>query len=233
MSFDGFSKKSIDFLKKIRKNNKKEWFLAHRDEYEKLILNPSRAFVVEMGEHLQALEPTINAVPKVNGSLFRIYRDTRFRHDKTPIKEVIGHIFWQGNHKRLQSSYFYFDFGIEEVRVAAGTRWFEKPFLDAYRDYIKNEEKRVELKEILDKLVSLGYEIIPKEYKRYPRGFTKDMLHVDLSLYKGMAAVKKLKPDIIEDGEKLIDTLYNIYEDMLELQQWMYEVSLTIKLDED
>lgn len=118
MEFKGFNKKTLTFLKKIEKNNKKEWFLTHRNEYEELILNPSRAFVVEMGEHLQALEPTINAVAKVNGSLFRIYRDTRFSHDKTPIKTKIGHIFWQGNGKRLQSSYFYFDFNADEIRVA-------------------------------------------------------------------------------------------------------------------
>lgn len=43
--------------------------------YYELVLEPSRAFVEEMGEHLMALVPTINAVPKVNGSLFRIYRD--------------------------------------------------------------------------------------------------------------------------------------------------------------
>ena len=77
MEFKGFSKKTLPFLSSIRKNNNKEWFEAHRTEYEELILNPSRAFVVEMGEHLQALEPTINAIPKINKSLYRIYRDTR------------------------------------------------------------------------------------------------------------------------------------------------------------
>ena len=87
MEFSGFSKKTLPFLKAIKKNNNKEWFEAHRSEYEELILNPSRAFVSEMGEHLQALEPTINFSPKINKSLYRIYRDTRrMGANKAPIK---------------------------------------------------------------------------------------------------------------------------------------------------
>jgi len=137
VEFSGFSKKTLPFLESIRQNNNKTWFEAHKDEYEKLILNPSRAFVEEMGEHLQALEPTINAVPKINKSLYRIYRDTRrMGANKEPIKSRIGIIFWQGSGKRMQSSSFYLHFSPDELFVAAGVRWFEKPMLDAYREYI-------------------------------------------------------------------------------------------------
>ncbi len=65
MEFKGFSEKTLPFLESIRQNNDKEWFEAHRDEYEKYILEPSRVFVEEFGEHLQALEPTINFSPKM------------------------------------------------------------------------------------------------------------------------------------------------------------------------
>ena len=234
MEFKGFSKKALPFLKKIRQNNNKEWFAAHKSEYEEYILNPSRAFVVEMGEHLQALEPTINAQPKINKSLYRIYRDTRrMGANKEPIKSRIGVIFWQGNNKRMQSSCFYMHFSPEELLVATGVRWFEKPMLDAFREYIKDDAKRAELWSILEsiKAKGKGYTHLEKGYKRYPRGFTKEMTHSDLSLYKGMATFKVLEPKLIVDGEKLIDTLYEIYEDMLPLQQFMYEVSLRVKED--
>ncbi len=230
MEFKGFSKKTLPFLKAIRENNNKEWFLAHKSEYEELILNPSRAFVIEMGEHLQALEPTINAEPKINKSLYRIYRDTRrMGANKEPIKHRIGVIFWQGNTKRMQSSSFYMHFSPEELYVSAGVRWFEKPMLDAFREYIADEGKRIELDGILKSIVAKGYTHLEKGYKRYPRGFKADMPCVDLSLYKGMATYKLLDPKLIENGDKLIDTLYKIYEDMLPLQQYMYEVSLRVK----
>ena len=230
MEFKGFSKKTLPFLSSIKKNNDKEWFEAHRSEYEELILNPSRAFVVEMGEHLQALEPTINAEPKINKSLYRIYRDTRrMGANKEPIKHRIGFIFWQGNAKRMQSSSFYTHFSPDELYVATGVRWFEKPMLDAFREYISDEAKRVELDGILASMREKGYSHLEKGYKRYPRGFNADMPSADLSLYKGMAVFKVLNPKLIEDGEKLINALYKIYEDTLELQRYMYEVSLRVK----
>jgi uncharacterized protein (TIGR02453 family) len=230
MEFTGFSKKALEFLESIRQNNNKEWFEAHKEEYKQLILNPSRAFVLEMGEHLMALEPTINYEPKINKSLFRIYRDTRrMGANKLPIKHRIGIIFWQGNAKRLQSSAFYMHFSPDELLVAVGVRWFEKPMLDAYREYIKDDANRAKLANILESITSKGYTTIEKGYKRYPRGFSADMKNVELSLYKGMATTKTLDPHLIEDGEKLIDTLYKIYEDMLSLQQFMYEVSMRVK----
>ena len=234
MEFTGFSKKTLPFLNSIKKNNNKEWFVAHKTQYEELILNPSRAFVVEMGEHIQALEPTINAIPKINKSLYRIYRDTRrMGANKEPIKHRIGIIFWQGNNKRMQSSSFYLHFSPEELYVAVGVRWFEKPMLDAYREYILDGSRRNELAKILTniKAKDSGYTHLEKGYKRYPKGFNADMDNADLALYKGMATYKILDANLIQDGKKLIDTLYKIYEDMLPLQQVMYEVSLRIQED--
>jgi len=232
MEFKGFSEKTLLFLESIRKNNNKEWFELHRDEYEKYILEPSRAFVEEFGEHLQALEPTINFSPKINKSLFRIYRDTRrIGAIKIPLKHRIGVIFWQGNGSRMQTSSFYLHFSPDELFVSVGVRWFEKPMLDAYREYIKNDKRRIELDKLLQDLDSKGYKTIEKGYKRFPKGFTKEMDSVEISLYKGMATYKILEPNLIENGDKLIDTLYKIYEEMLPLQQIVYEISLRVKED--
>ena len=232
MEFKGFSKKTLPFLESIRQNNSKEWFETHRKEYDDYILEPSRAFVEEFGEHLQALEPTINFSPKINKSLFRIYRDTRrMGAIKVPLKHRIGVIFWQGSGSRMQTSSFYLHFSPDELFVAVGVRWFEKPMLDAYREYILDDARRENLQNVLDKLSACGYKTIEKGYKRYPRGFNTDMPHAELSLYKGMATYKVLEPSLIEDGEKLIDTLYKIYEEMLELQQIVYEISLRVKED--
>ncbi len=115
--------------------------------------------------------------------------------------------------------------------VAVGVRWFEKPMLDAFRETILNDAKRDELAHILTTVKSkdASYTHLEKGYVRYPKGFSAEMSNADLSLYKGMATFKTLDPRLIEDGEKLIETLYKIYEDMLPLQQFMYEVSLKIK----
>jgi len=230
VEFKGFSKNTLPFLESIRQNNDKEWFEAHRTEYDEYILEPSRAFVEEFGEHLMALEPTINFSPKINKSLFRIYRDTRrMGAIKVPLKHRIGVIFWQGNGSRMQTSSFYLHFSPDELFVAVGVRWFEKPMLDAFRDYIKDDKRRADLAAVLTTLEAKGYKTIEKGYKRYPRGFNADMSDADLSLYKGMATYKVLDPKLIVNGDKFIDTLYKIYEEMLPLQQLVYEISLRVK----
>ena len=232
MEFSGFSKKTLPFLESIRQNNDKEWFEAHRDEYDKYILEPSRAFVEEFGEHLQALEPTINFSPKINKSLFRIYRDTRrMGAIKVPLKHRIGVIFWQGSGSRMQTSSFYLHFSPDELFIAVGVRWFEKPMLDAYREYILDDKRRTHLQKSLESLNAKGYSTIEKGYKRYPRGFNADMSNAELSLYKGMATYKILEPSVIENGKEFIDTLYKIYEEMLPLQKIVYEISLRVKED--
>ena len=122
-------------------------------------------------------------------------------------------------------------FSPDELFAAVGVRWFNKPMLDAYREYIKDDKKRLELDSVLKKLNSLGYSTMGREYKKYPKGFDASMQGAELSLHKGMATYKVLEPHIIEDGSLLIDTLYKIYEDMLPLQQIMYNISLRAKKD--
>ena len=233
MDFVGF-KGAIPFLETIRKNNTKEFFEANRDEYERVILNPSKAFVVEMGEHLMALEPNVTPEPKINKSLFKMYRDIRrMGANKEPMKSKVGIIIpqdgWSGC--RLQKSSFYMHFSPDELFVAVGVRWFNKSMLDAYREYIKSEKRRVELDTLLQRMNMLGYRTIEKGYKKYPREFNSGMKSADMSLYKGMATYKILEPELIENGEVLINTLYKIYEDMLPLQRVVYEISLRVKED--
>ena len=107
-AFTGFSKDTIKFFDGLRKNNNKDWFEQHRDMYENSVLEPSKAFVVAMGARLRAIAPRIIAVPKVNKSLFRINRDTRFSLNKSPYKTNLGIYFWEGVRPRMECSGFYF-----------------------------------------------------------------------------------------------------------------------------
>ena len=227
MHFVGFPKNMLPFLKTIRENNTKEWFEAHRHEYEALILEPSRAFVIEMGEHLQALVPTVNAIPKINGSLFRIYRDIRFSKDKTPIKSRIGVIFWQGTGKRMQSSGFYLHFSPDELFFAVGIRSFSQEMRNHYRDYIKIAQNRKNLYDILHALEQKGYSLPQTHYKRFPKGFSKDDPYADLALLNGVYAFKMFQPEDYLFSEDLMHKAYALYEAMFDLQQWVYEMTLT------
>ena len=69
---------TISFLRKLSKNNNREWFEANREEYNKNFFEPAQDFVVNMGAKLFELSPFITAIPKIDKSIFRIHRDVRF-----------------------------------------------------------------------------------------------------------------------------------------------------------
>jgi len=225
MHFDGFPKEGLDFLNLIIVNNSKEWLDAHREEYERFIVTPNKAYVKEMGEHLQILVPTIHAIPKTNKSLFRIYRDTRFHLDD-PIKTRIGIIFWQGSGHRMQSSSFYMHYDPHEIFVATGIRNFKPTLLATYREYIRNDERRSELHNILEGLKAKGYRLPDTKYKRMPRECNADDLYSYLYLMGAVYAYTTFSPDETFHSEAIIDRNLKIYEDMFDLQQWLYELTL-------
>lgn len=89
--FTGFPPKLFTFLSQLNVNNNKEWFEAHRGEYELSVREPSKRFVAAMAEAFAEAELPLIASPKA--SLFRINRDIRFSADKSPYKTHIGFMF--------------------------------------------------------------------------------------------------------------------------------------------
>jgi uncharacterized protein (DUF2461 family) len=78
MMFRGFPSEALKFFSELAVNNNKPWFDDHRADYDTYVLEPSREFVLAIGERLQELAPKVMADPRVNKSIFRIYRDIRF-----------------------------------------------------------------------------------------------------------------------------------------------------------
>ncbi len=225
MGFNGFSKEGLRLLSEIEINNSKEWFEANRDRHEKYIVKPNRLFVEELGEELQILVPTINAIPKTNRSLFKIYRDSRF-HPHDPIKTKIGIIFWQGSGHRMQSSSFYIHYQPDEIFWATGIRNFKPPLLSIYREYIRITEHRERLHEILERLKELGYKVPQPHYKRCPRDMDCSDKLSYLYRYRAMYAYCDSRPDRVFFSPKIIEHSFEIFQDMLPLQQWVYELTL-------
>jgi uncharacterized protein (TIGR02453 family) len=79
-----FTPRAFTFLRGIAKNNRKEWFEAHRADFEREIKRPLACLVEEVDVHLATIAPEIVGSPKK--SVFRIHRDVRFSNDKSPYK---------------------------------------------------------------------------------------------------------------------------------------------------
>ena len=93
--FSGFPRQYFTLFNQLKKNNTREWFEEHRSDYDEFVLNPTREFVIAMGEKLRKIAPGVNAIPKINQSLFKINRDVRFSKDKSPLR-IAAHFNHRG-----------------------------------------------------------------------------------------------------------------------------------------
>jgi len=118
--FNGFSGRTVEFFKELAVNNNKVWFEEHRQDYETYVLKPARSFIEGMGQLLSSVSPGVHADARVNKSLFRINRDTRFSKDKSPYKTHLGIWFWEGDGPRMECSGYYFHLEPHKLMLAAG-----------------------------------------------------------------------------------------------------------------
>ena len=116
-----FSGKTFDFLRDLADNNSREWFQANKGRYEEEVKGPALCFIQDFSERLNTLSPHFRADPRGNGgSLFRIYRDTRFSKDKSPYKTFTGIQFRHERAKDAHAPGFYLHLEPKQCFVGLG-----------------------------------------------------------------------------------------------------------------
>ena len=83
-----FTSESLRFLRALKRNNRREWFNAHRDDYEAHVRQPMAAIVTRLADDFREFGPEFVANPKT--SMYRIYRDIRFSENKAPYKTHVA-----------------------------------------------------------------------------------------------------------------------------------------------
>ncbi len=188
-SFGGFAKGAPRFLAQLAANNSKAWFDDHRADYEKLLADPAKECVVAIGELLRKHIRDIHAVPRVNGSIMRLNRDTRLSKNKPPYKDWLGLWFWQGDGPSRGCPGFFFALGAKTLTLGAGMHQFEKTDLARYRDAVVDQKLGKSLRVALDSIAAQGeFPLGGEHYKRVPRGFAADHPNADLLRYSGLYA---------------------------------------------
>jgi uncharacterized protein (TIGR02453 family) len=86
-----FTAELLQFLTRLKRNNNRNWFLVHQHEYEAWVRQPALRFIADFAAPLYEITPHLVADARPSrGSLFRIYRDTRFSYDKRPYKTHVA-----------------------------------------------------------------------------------------------------------------------------------------------
>jgi len=83
-AFNGFRAGALTFLRGLKRNNRRDWFESHRDEFVREVSDPMRSLIEELDVRFAGLAPEFVGDPK--RSMFRIHRDVRFSKDKSPYK---------------------------------------------------------------------------------------------------------------------------------------------------
>ena len=184
-----FPAETAAFLTDIAKNNEREWFEANRGRYEAGYVDAGKAFVAEMGPRLQAISPGVHAEPKVNGSISRINRDTRFSKDKTPYKDHLDLWFWHGDKRGWDQPGFYLRVTATTLFLGSGMHVLNKELIVKYRDAVVAERSGKALEAAVARVEKAGpYTVGGASRKTVPRSYDADHERASYLLHEGLYA---------------------------------------------
>jgi uncharacterized protein (TIGR02453 family) len=161
-----FSTDLFEFLRQLKRRNDREWFAKNKERYQQVVVDPALRFIADFAEPLATLSPHFVADARpTRGSLFRIYRDTRFSADKKPYKTHIGIHFSHVNGKDAHAPVFYLHLQPEGSFAAAGIWHPDNRALTKIRSAIVANPKRW-------KQATRNLELEGERLVRPPKGFS-------------------------------------------------------------
>ncbi|MEO3405328.1 DUF2461 domain-containing protein [Mucilaginibacter sp. CAU 1740] len=196
---------SLDFLKDLAENNNREWFALHKERYEKARENVVD-FTAKVLDGVRKIEAGMDENLDAKKCVMRIYRDIRFRKDKTPYKNNFGVSFPTTGTKGGGVEY-YFHIQPGNSFIGGGYWMPEAPHLKAIRQEI--DYNAADLKKIIDDkgfIKLFGSFRSQEQLKSLPKGYEPDNENLDLIKLKSFVAWHKLDDkELTKAGaEKLI-----------------------------
>jgi uncharacterized protein (TIGR02453 family) len=188
-----FTRKTLSFLRALKRNNDREWFRARKADYEAHVRAPMIEVLTRLAADFRRFAPELIADPRV--SLYRIYRDTRFSEDKSPLKTHVAAHFPTRGFPRNEGAGLYFHIAPSEVWMGGGLYMPSTTDLHAIREHIASTHPR------LHRIVTapsfrrdIG-ELEGERLTRLPRGFVKDHPAAHYLQYKQFLAGREREPE--------------------------------------
>lgn len=215
-----FTPATFAFLTELAANNNREWFRANKARYDGDVKEPALRFISDFAPHLARISTRFRADPRANGgSLFRIYRDTRFSKDKRPYKTHTGIHFRHEAARDAHAPGFYLHLQPGQVFAGVGIWRPGGPTLRSIREAI-DEDPDAWLRASGDKGFRASFELSGDSLIRAPKGFGVDHpLIVDLRRkdFIGAAGLSEstvLSPDFL-------DRFAALCQDAAPFQRWL------------
>jgi uncharacterized protein (TIGR02453 family) len=113
-----FTEQFIEYLEGLARNNNRDWYHAHKREYEDHVKRPFNDFVADIIDRVSLIDSSVEIRPK--DAVFRIARDIRFAKDKTPYKTHVAAVISREGRRDTQYPALYFHFGADGVGIGGG-----------------------------------------------------------------------------------------------------------------
>jgi uncharacterized protein (TIGR02453 family) len=224
--FRGFGDEAVRFLRRLSRNNNREWFERHRLVYETEVRDPMRALVEEMDVRLARFAPELTGDPRY--SIFRIHRDVRFSDDKSPYKTNAACQFYHhdagrgaGRDAIGAGAGLYFQIADAVCFVAGGLWMPARPALERIREAI------AESPESLDRIVQARafrrrFGVLDREamLTRLPRGYAEGHAAERWLRYKSFTATRILGEREVASA-RLPQILERDFALLLPLVRWL------------
>lgn len=192
-------RKTLGFLRSLRRHNDREWFNAHKEEYLQI-----KAYVDELAARLIAEVAKVDS--RASGltpadCTYRIYRDTRFSPDKTPYKTHIGIFINPPGGKKSMTCGYYLHIEPDDCMFAAGTICLPSPLVKAIRKSIYDEidefRSIVEDEDFRKLFTNLGANLV----KTAPQGIPRDWEFIEYVKPRDFLANAPLTDDFLLGGD--------------------------------
>ena len=210
-------KEILAYLSQLRDNNNREWFQAHKAEYDRL----RPLFVEKVQALIQQIARFDDDIAGLDAQscMYRIYRDIRFSPDKTPYKPYMSAYIAKGGRKSLRAGY-YFHFEPGNCMLSGGIWCPEPKLLKALRQAVYDNYD--ELKEIVENrsFKALYRDWVGETLKIVPRPFPRDCEHAEWLKRKDYV-VLNVKPDSFFDSPDWIEKTAHDFKIMKPLNDFL------------
>jgi uncharacterized protein (TIGR02453 family) len=193
------NKFTFDFLRKLAANNNREWFAAHRDQYEMARENAEQfvdALIAKMNTH-DRIE-----TPSAKKSLYRIYNDIRFSKDKTPYSPRFAGYLKRSKPALRGGYYFWIKPG--GSRIGCGFAYPAPDDLKRIRQDIDlNYDEWCRMLKSKGVVTNFGA-MQGSQVRTAPRGFNRDHPAIDLLRFKEFWFEKDFTDKEVLDSDFLL-----------------------------
>ena len=213
-----FSKNTLAFLTRLKRNNRREWFNAHRDDYEAHVKVPMIAILDRLASDIRAIAPELLVGPK---SMYRIYRDARFSENKQPYKTHVAASFWPRDLGKGVGAGMYFHIAPDGVWIGGGMYAPEMPQLHKVRQQVADNVQH--FRSIVEAPAftrSLDGGLEGEQLQRVPRGFPKDHEAADYLRYRQFLAGKEF-PARFATGPKFYPGMLDVFRRIAPLVRFL------------